>query len=306
MKGKLYSGINNIYRIRDASGNFHECRIKGKILQHGEQTRNPLAPGDEVDFEVLEPGKGQITARLNRRSEFSRWNKKSGSWQVVAANLDILVAVASLGSPPFRPRFIDRVLVAAAWNDVPVIILVNKMDKGTKPGETERMAAWEALGIPVLRSSAKTGQGMEELKAAITGKISTFFGQSGAGKSTMINCLVPGHNLPTGEISQKHNRGRHVTNFGRLIDIDANKPDGGQIIDTPGIRDILVRDIDQENLPAYFPEITANGQNCAFQPCSHTHEVNCAVQNAVETGTINKDRYESYVRILRELKNGSS
>ena len=298
MKGTVYSGINNIYDVRDGHGDAWECRIKGKILKGDESEYNPLAPGDVVEFEVSGDGRGLITTRVPRRNHFARWNKKRGSWQTVAANIDLLLAAISAEKPPFRPRFVDRVLINASLGGVPSAVLLNKIDQGTEEWIEERIAAWESLGVKVFRTSAETGEGLDAIKEAAIDRTVCLFGPSGVGKSTLLNALVPGIELTTGKISSKYDRGRHVTNFGRLIEADW----GGRFVDTPGVREILVRGVSPEDLPHWFPEFADYEVECAFQPCSHRHEPGCAVMAAVENGGIHHDRYENYLRIRDELE----
>jgi ribosome biogenesis GTPase len=298
LKGTIYSGINNIYDVREADGTGHECRIKGKILKEDRDSYNPFAPGDQVDFEISDQGKGLILSRLPRRNRFARWNRKRESWQIVAANIDLLIAVISSKNPPFRPRFVDRVLIAAAQGNVNAAILVNKIDQGVDSWVSERIAVWESIGITVLKSSADSGEGLDKLQQFIADKTAVMFGPSGVGKSTLLNHLVPGLEQTTGEISVKHDRGRHVTNFGRLIDA----PWGGRLVDTPGVREILVRGIDPNDLSHWFPEFKGVESGCAFSPCSHRHEPECGVLKAVEDGIIHPDRYENYLRIRDELE----
>jgi ribosome biogenesis GTPase len=296
--GTVYSGINNIFRIRGVDNLWYECRIKGKILKDEEESYNPLAPGDMVEFEQSGSGQGLILSRSPRKNRFARWNRKKEAWQVVAVNLDIVLAVVSAAGPPFRPRFVDRVLIAAAQGDVPAAILVNKVDQGVAPWVDDRIRDWERLGFRVLRSSAETGEGLEDIVKLQGGGTMVLFGPSGVGKSTILNRLIPGLDQVTGEISEKHDRGRHVTNFGRLIDA----PWGGRVVDTPGVREILVRGIAPEELIHWFPEFEEPSAHCSFQPCSHRHEPDCGVIRAVEAGRIHMDRYENYLRIRDELE----
>lgn len=298
MTGTIYSGINNIYDVRDSSADIHECRIKGKILKEDQESYNPLAPGDQVEFEVSDSGKGLILNRLPRRNRFARWNRKRESWQIVAANVDLIFAVISSKNPPFRPRFVDRVLIAASQGNVNAAVLVNKVDQGIDKWVAERIGVWKSLGIEVLTTSADTGEGIEYLESFIGSRTAVMFGPSGVGKSTLLNLLVPGLEQTTGEVSVKHDRGRHVTNFGRLIDA----PWGGRLVDTPGVREILVRGIEPGELSHWFPEFDRIKGHCAFSPCSHRHEPDCVVLKAVEDGLIHPDRYENYLRIRDELE----
>ncbi len=298
MTGIIYQGINNIYVVRSEKDENHECRIKGKILKSDRDSYNPLAPGDRVEFEISDSGKGLITSRLPRTSRFARWNRKRQSWQVAAANIDLLLAVISSKAPPFRPRFVDRVLIAAAQGGATPGIIVNKIDLGVENWVDKRITVWESLGIRVLRCSAETGEGLEDLQKLVGQKTAALFGPSGVGKSTLLNLLIPGLELATGGLSLKYDRGRHVTNFGRLLDA----PWGGKLVDTPGVREILVRGITPEELPHWFPEFEEPSSGCSFSPCSHRHEKECGVINAVEDGRIHPDRYENYLRIRDELE----
>jgi len=296
--GVIYQGINNIYDVRSEDGISTECRIKGKKLKSDPDSYNPLAPGDLVEYELSDSGKGLITSRIPRRNRFARWNRKRDSWQVIAANLDLLLAVISAKNPPFRPRFVDRVLIAAAQGDVPASVLVNKIDQGVDKWVDSRIDVWEKLGIKVFRCSAERGDGLSELKEYLEMKTAVLFGPSGVGKSTLLNQLIPGIDLTTGGLSLKYDRGRHVTNYGRLLDT----PWGGHFVDTPGVREILVRGIAPEDLPHWFPEFEKLIQGCSFQSCSHRHEPGCSIIQAVEEGLIDPDRYENYLRIRDELE----
>jgi len=298
MTGRVYSGINNIYQVRLDDGRDLECRIKGKVLKSELPSYNPLAPGDMVDLEESDGGRGLILARHPRSNQFARWNRKRDSWQVVAANLDLLLAVASCRKPPFRPRFIDRVLIAAAQGQVPAAVLVNKIDQGRDAWVLDRIEAWESIGIDVLEISAEHGTGLEELRNRMASRTVALFGPSGVGKSTLLNRMIPGLNQATGDISRKFDRGRHVTNYGRMVDT----PWAGRVVDTPGVREILVRGIAPEDLPSWFPEFDAPSRSCSFQPCSHRHEPQCAVRRAVKERVIHPDRYENYLRIREELE----
>ncbi len=298
LKGRVYSGINNIYRVKDEQGRFFECRIKGKVLQEDKRSYTPLAPGDWVDMELTGGDKGLILERQERKNSFARWNRKKEMRQTVAANVDLLAAVISVTAPPFRPRFVDRVLINAAQYNVPACIVVNKIDRGMEDWAGPRIRNWQKLGYRVFQTSVVSGKGLKTLKNALKGKTAVLFGPSGVGKSSLLNYLVPGAELPVGEISAKYNRGKHVTNFGRLLDV----PGGGYLVDTPGVREILVRGIEPEELTSFFPEFREWELLCGFSPCSHRHEPDCGVRDAVESGLINEDRYENYLRIRDELE----
>ncbi len=298
MTGTVYWGINNIYRVRDSDGNYSECRIKGKILADEEEVYNPLAPGDRVELSLTGPGRGLISQRLDRHSQFSRWNKKREVWQTIAANPDLILVLSSVESPSFNPRFVDRVLISTFDRNVPVAILISKTDLGIQPWIEERIAAWTGIGIEVFRCSARTGEGIDDLKNSLSTRTVVFFGPSGTGKSSTINCLLPGLDLPTREISRKYNRGRHMTNFAQLIDT----PWGGRLIDSPGVRDLAIHGIPLTEFAYRFPEIARLDPGCRFQPCMHQHEPDCAVIAGVKQGLIHPDRYDNYIKIHSELR----
>jgi len=298
-EGRVKYGINNIFFIQ-AGIEEVECRIKGKVLEQGRNEYNPLAPGDIVSFEKdpLEPGKGMILRRLKRDNVFMRWNKKRKSPQTLAANVDQVICISSPVSPDFRPRFIDRVLVAAAIGGIPALILLNKEDQGIPRGVQERLNAYADMGVPSFTCSAKNRTNIAALETAIDHKITVFIGQSGVGKSTLLNLFTREPLQKTGKISGKFNRGTHTTCFSTMMECS----DSTYIIDTPGIREIDVWGISPEELDGYFPEFLPFSSTCALSKCTHLHEPGCSVLSAVASGSIHPDRYESYRRMFARLE----
>lgn len=298
MEGLVLYGMNNIFTVVSSRRRFL-CRIKGKVLKNTDAAYNPLAPGDVVRFVSSGAGQGLITERMPRRNAFSRWNRKREATQTVAANLDLVICVLSLGTPPFRPRFADRVLIAAAG--IPVLLIVNKNDLPAEGWEEERIEGYARIGYPVIRCSARTGEGIDELGKRIHGMRALFIGQSGVGKSSLLNRLVPGAELETGEVSSKYDRGRHTTKNGQLVPYGRS-----ELIDSPGIRQLELSGIEARRLAEYFEEFIPYLGSCAYQSCSHREEPNCRIREAVESGAIQADRYESYLRIYEEVKGRES
>jgi len=301
MKGRVLSGSNNLFQVACEDGTKRLCAIKGKRIRDLSGTWNSLAAGDGVELEAdpHSSGKGLVSLLLPRRNLFGRFNEKGQSAQAIAANIDLVVCVSSPRLPPFRPRFIDRVAVLAEAADVPLLVVLNKSDLGFDEDIEDRLAEYQDLGYSVHVASAGSGEGIAELREFIDGDVSVFVGQSGVGKSSLINAIEPGLLRRTGEVSEKFNRGKHTTTMAVLLPLADGRT---WIADTPGMRRLALRGIDPGTLIAYFPEMTGLESSCAFGiSCTHTHEGGCAVLAALENGSIHPDRFESYVRIREEL-----
>lgn len=304
MTGTVVSGSNNTFVVRSDDGGITRCGLKGKKLQGAEGFYNPLAAGDIVEWEPASAGTGSISALTPRRSLFWRYNEKGKAIQAIAANMDVVVCVTSAALPPFRPRFIDRVSLEPVSEYVPFIIALNKSDLGIDDEVAERMEDYRRIGFETIELCAASGMGIEDLRRRIRGKTAAFVGQSGVGKSSILNALESGLGLKVGEVSEKYERGRHTT----VSSILAYLEDGfTRVIDTPGFRRLAVRGIAPVSLGACFPEIRAAQAGCALGPrCKHIDEPGCAVLKSVESGAIHEDRYESYARILMELEDTRS
>jgi ribosome biogenesis GTPase len=309
MEGLVLSGSNNVFTVLCGDGERRACPIKGKRIKDVSGEYNALAAGDLVEVEAAPRtdsavdsrglGRGMITALRPRRNVFGRYNEKGRAKQSIAANVDIVVCVASPSLPPFRPRFVDRVAVLAEAARVPLLVALNKIDLGVDEETEERLALYESLGYGILRCSAAAGEGLGELRSRIEGRTSVFVGQSGVGKSSLLNALEPAMERKTGDVSQKYARGKHTTTMAELFVVDSST----RIIDTPGVRRLALRGIAPGELDAYFPELRSLAPQCEFGlSCSHGDEGGCRIRRAVEEGEVHEDRYESYLRIRWELE----
>ncbi len=325
MEGLIIAGTNNTFTVECDDELTRNCTIKGKVLKSDKQFYNPLAPGDRVTVEPdpINEHKGQVLGVLERKNTFLRWNVKGRCPQLLACNLDYLILVCTPDEPPFRPRFIDRALAQAEHQGITPIIVCNKWDLAeemqTDGREEEfdaidrRLTIWSDLDYRVLRISAKTGEGMTEFAQLLENHLSAFVGQSGVGKSSLINVMDNSCVLKTGSLSKKYGRGSHTTTKGTLIHLTLNETltEGIQgrkanIIDTPGIRRFVLDDIEADDLAMYFREFEPYVGKCKFgMNCRHITEPDCAVRKAVEEGAITPERYDSWQRISEEIRTGS-
>jgi len=305
MNGTILSGSRNIFTVRSDEGNNIagdlECRIKGKILKGAEDLYNPIAPGDrvKVELDTGHPGKGMIIALEERKNIFSRFNQKGGAPQLLAANVDLVLCMTTRLSPPFRPRFLDRVLLQADIAGIPALVICNKIDIDNDDLDVdERLEDFKRIGYEVIETSAATGQGLDELRRLIAGKRVVLTGQSGVGKSSLINALLPELNIKTGTINEKYDRGNHTTTLAFMVEIDSNT----WIIDTPGIRRFVPVGIGADKLVLNMREFAPLAGKCTFGlSCSHRSEPGCKIMEAVNAGVIHEDRYNSFLRIYDEL-----
>ena len=299
LEGEVLFGISTIYTVQAGEARL-QCRIKGKKLKEPGRSYNPIAPGDLVEVipDTMNPGGGMIASVLQRKTRLVRWNKKGRAPQILAANADLAVCVTTPDAPPFRPRFIDRLIVAAESGGLTPLVLMNKCDLRCPDEVADRLDHYRRMGYEMLRCSARTGEGIAGLTAALEGRTAAFVGQSGVGKSSLLNALSPGLEQRVGGLSQKHNRGNHTTNFSILLTL---KP-GLRIVDTPGVRELELADVLPEEVGFHFRDFTPYAQSCSYQPCLHDDEPDCAVAAAARRGEIHSDRYESYLRILQELR----
>ena len=325
MQGLIIAGTNNTFTVECDDEITRECTIKGKVLKSDKQFYNPIAPGDRA---VIEPDpinekKGQVLSVLDRKNTFLRWNVKGRCPQLLACNLDYLILVCTPDEPPFRPRFIDRALAQAEHQGITPVVVCNKWDLAeqmqTDGHEEEyeqidrRLNIWSDLGYQVLRISAKTGEGMQQFAELLEDKLSAFVGQSGVGKSSLINVMDDTCVLKTGSLSKKYGRGSHTTTKGTLIHLTLNeslfegvKGRRTDIIDTPGIRRFVLDDVQAPDLAMYFKEFEPFVGKCKFGlNCKHVTEPGCAILQAVQDGDITQERFDSWSRIRDEIQTGS-
>ncbi len=298
MDGLVIKNTGSWYTVRTIEGAMVECKIKGNLRLKGFRCTNPVAVGDHVVLDMKPDGTAYIDTILERNNYIiRRASNLSKEFQILASNLDQTVLVATLVNPVTSTTFIDRFLATAQAYGVPAILVINKID--LLAGEDAHY--WQAvthlyktIGYPVVPMSTKTGEGVEELKLLLNDKITLLSGNSGVGKSSIINLLVPGANLRVGEISDVHHTGMHTTTFSEMLDL----PQGGAIIDTPGVKGFGTIDFEKAEVAHYFPEIFKISANCKYGNCTHTHEPGCAVRRAVEEHYISESRYTSYLSIL--------
>ena len=273
------------------------CRIRGKLRLKGVRSTNPVVVGDEVVCEADDGGDYVIADIVPRRNYvIRRASNLSKESHIIAANVDQALLMASLRSPETPTEFVDRFLVTCEAYKVPVTILLSKIDLQDAEAVAEFRAVYEGAGYRVLEVSATEGRGVEAVRELLAGRTTLVSGNSGVGKSTLIQCIDPALDIRTGEISESHHKGRHTTTFSTMYPLAG----GGAVIDTPGIKGFGLIDIDEAELWHYFPEMMRVAPACRFYNCTHTHEPGCAVREAVARGEVARSRYESYLKIRDE------
>ena len=307
MKALIYKSTGSWYIARSDTGKKFNARLKGLLKMDNITSTNPIAVGDVVEMEIEDGPEetGSISMIYDRHNYIARVSPHNKyQHHIVAANLDQSLLFATLKDPKTSQGFIDRFLVTCEAYHVPAIIIFNKSDVYRKK-EMERFAElkdmYEAIGYKVELTSLVKKEGLDSLKNSLENKITLLSGHSGVGKSSLINAIFPELNLRTAEVSGWSGKGMHTTTFAEMFDL----PNGGKVIDTPGIRELGLVGIEKNELSHYYPEMRARMNNCQFNNCMHINEPGCAVKDAVNVGEIHVDRYVSYLAILDTMETKS-
>lgn len=300
MKGLVIKNTGSWYSVRTDTGKVVECKIKGNFRLKGIRSTNPVAVGDNVEIALNSEGTAFITHIEERRNYIIRKSQNlSKQSHILAANVDQAFLIVTVNYPQTSTTFIDRFLASAEAYSVPVVLVFNKCDilsDDERHYQQSMIHLYETIGYECREVSATTGEGVDGLHALLKGKITLLSGNSGVGKSTLINQILPEANLRTAEISDAHNTGMHTTTFSEMLEL----PEGGYIIDTPGIKGFGTFNMEPEELTSYFPEIFHFSKGCKFSNCTHTHEPGCAVLKAIDDHFIAQSRYQSYLNMLED------
>lgn len=302
--GMVIKNTGSWYTVLTDGGSTVDCKIKGNFRLKGIRSTNPVAVGDRVEIIRNQEGTAFITSICDRRNYIIRKSSNlSKQSHIIAANVDQAFLIVTVDYPQTSTTFIDRFLASAEAYNVPVTIIFNKVDlfKGDEERYLDMMVnLYETVGYTCLKVSAETEEGLQQLLPLLEGKITLFSGNSGVGKSTLLNKIVPEAELRTAEISDAHNTGMHTTTFSEMLSLG----DGGWVIDTPGIKGFGTFNMEPEEICGYFKEIFRFSKDCRFSNCTHTHEPGCAVRQAVEDHYIAQSRYASYLSMLDDKEEG--
>ena len=300
LKGLVVKNTGSWYTVRTDDGQLIESKVKGNFRLKGIRSTNPVAVGDRVSLVTNPEGTALITEIEDRRNYIIRKSiNLSKQSHILAANVDQALLVITVSRPETSTTFIDRFLASAEAYRVPVILIFNKtdlLDDDERHYQEALIHLYETVGYRCMAISAETGNGVDDLRPLLDGKVTLLSGNSGVGKSTLINRLVPGASLRTAEISDAHNTGQHTTTFSEMIPLEG----GGWAVDTPGIKGFGTFDMEPEEITGYFKEIFHFSHDCRFNNCTHTHEPGCAVLKALEDHYIAQSRYQSYLSMLND------
>ncbi len=303
-KGLVIKNTGSWYLVKTDEGSTVECKIKGNFRLKGIRSTNPVAVGDRVKIIRNQEGTAFITEIEDRKNYIIRRSSNlSKQSHIIASNLDQCMLIVTVNYPETSTTFIDRFLASAEAYRVPVCLVFNKTDLYSEDENRYLdglINLYTTIGYQCYKVSALNNIGIEEIKKALEGKITLFSGNSGVGKSTLINSILPEQNLKTGDISNVHNKGMHTTTFSEMFPVDG----GGYIIDTPGIKGFGTFDMEKEEVGHYFKEIFRFSADCKYGNCTHRHEPGCAVREAVEKHYISESRYTSYLSILDDKEDG--
>lgn len=300
MHGLIIKNTGSWYTVKTDDGRIVECKVKGNFRLKGIRSTSPVAVGDYVDIIMNAEGTALISAIDDRKNYIIRKaSNLSKQSQIIAANLDQALLIITIKQPETSTTFIDRFLAGAEAYRVPVVLVFNKTDlfnDDERRYQQQMVELYETIGYSCIEISAETGMGIAQLQTLLKQKVTLVSGNSGVGKSTLINAIIPHADQRTAEISNAHGTGMHTTTFSEMIEL----AEGGYLIDTPGIKGFGTFDIEREELTSYFKEIFEFSKDCKFNNCTHTHEPGCAVIQAVENHYISVSRYQSYLNMLED------
>ncbi|MEN8144398.1 MAG: ribosome small subunit-dependent GTPase A [Gemmatimonadota bacterium] len=289
--GRILQSVGGVYSVEIGTA-VVECSLRGRLKRGG----LAAAVGDRVEVDQLEDGSCRIEAVLPRSSEFSRLSAARRREQLIAANVDQVAVVVAARTPQPDFPMLDRLLVLAELNDLPAFIVFNKVDLAGADESEPILAMYESLEYPVVRTCAKSGLGVPDLAERLANRTTVFAGASGVGKSSLLNALLPGLDLRVGKVGERSGRGRHTTVSARLIPL----PGGGYLADTPGIQFVGVSGVGPADLAHAFPEFRPLLDDCKFSNCQHLDEPGCALKEALEAGSLDRGRFDSYLALARE------